>query len=154
MSPNRTKRPVVGGTPPSSGWGAWNCHLRSPLSALLAVIQPDHIFGSSCLPNPWVAPLQGLPAGEFPRVFTGTACTVVHHSTSPVKIRFSAGSKAAPFHSAPPCDPGQNRVPCGLIGDSAFVTVVTGLRKITLPVFRSIKYKWPSLGASANIRWP
>src|ERR1700690_2440862 len=52
MSPNSTNRPLVGVTPPISGKGAWNCHLRSPVSALLAVIQPDHIFGSSCLPNP------------------------------------------------------------------------------------------------------
>src|ERR1700744_2034754 len=128
MSPNSTRRPVVGVTPPSSGNGAWNCHLRSPVSALLPVIQPDHIFGSSCLPKPCVSPLQGLPAGELPSALAATACTVVHQSTSPVKMRLSAGSKAAPFHSAPPCEPGQNRVPCELIGASGFVTVVTGLR--------------------------
>src|SRR5579872_7471604 len=128
MSPNNTTRPVVGVTPPKMGKGARNCHLRSPLSALLAVSQPDHFLGSSCLPKPCVAPLQGLPAGELAKAPAGTACTVVHQSTSPVKMRLSAGSKAGPFHSAPPCAPGQNRVPWAVIGASAFSTVVTALR--------------------------
>src|ERR1700744_3470773 len=75
MSPNKTNRPVVGVTPPITGNGAWNCHLRSPVSASLAVIHPDHIFGSSCLPNPSVAPLHGFPAGAFAREAAGTVFT-------------------------------------------------------------------------------
>src|ERR1700674_5080036 len=139
MSPNRTNRPAVGVTPPMRGKGAWNCHLRSPLSASLAVIQPDHILESSCLPKPWLAPLHGLPSGALPSAAAGTACTVVHQSTSPVKMRLSAGSNAAPFHSAPPCEPGQNRVPCAVMGASTFDTVVTGVLYRVRPLFRSIR---------------
>src|SRR5476651_1725306 len=109
MSPNRTNRPVVGVTPPISGNGAWNCHLRSPVSASLAVIQPDHNFGSSCLPKPSVAPLHGLPAGALPRVFTAVAFIVVPQSTPPVSVRSCAGSNAGPFCSTLPCATGQNR---------------------------------------------
>src|SRR6267154_6508131 len=154
MSPNNNRPPLVGVTPPMMGDGAGNCHLRSPLAASVAVIQPPQCLGSSCRPNPSVAPLHGRPGGALTSAAAGTDCTVVHQSTSPVKMRLSAGSNAAPFHSAPPCEPGQNRVPCAVMGDSTFDTVVTGFLYTTRPSFRSIRYKCPSFGASASIRWP
>src|SRR3984893_12301818 len=127
MSPNSSRPPLVAVTPPIIGNGAWNCHLRWPLAASVAVIHPLQRLGSSCWPKPSVAPLQARPEGALTSAAAGTACTVVHQSTSPVKMRLSAGSNAAPFHSAPPCEPGQNRVPCAVMGASTFDTVVTGV---------------------------
>src|SRR4030081_2210366 len=154
MSPNNNSPPVVGVTPPIKGNGAWNCHLRSPDVASVAVIQPLQSFGSSCLPKPSAAPVHGLPIGALTSAAAGDKCTVVHQSTSPVKMRLFAGSNAAPFHSAPPCAPGQNRVPCAVMAASAFDMVVTGFLYTVLPLLRSIRYKCPSFGASASIRWP
>src|SRR6266404_5033020 len=92
--------------------------------------------------------------GALTSAAAGTDCTVVHQSTSPVKTRLSAGSNAAPFHSAPPSEPGQNRVPCAVMGASTFDTVVTGFLYTVLPLLRSIRYRCPSFGASASIRCP
>src|SRR5260370_7047920 len=108
MSPNNNRPPLVGVTPPMMGNGAWNCHLRSPLAASVAVIQPPQCLGSSCRPNPSVAPLHGRPGGALTSAAAGTDCTVVHQSPSPVKMRLSAAPNPPPCPSPPPCAPVQN----------------------------------------------
>src|SRR4029077_7922633 len=154
MSPKNTRPPAVGVTPLISGNGALNCHFCAPVSASVAVIQPAQSLGSSWVPKPFVAPLHGVPAGDFARSSTDIRCTVVHQSTSPVKMRLLTGLYAGPFHSAPPCDPGQKRVPAVVIGASTFSTRVTALEYNCRPLARSITCRWPSFGASANSRRP
>src|ERR1700730_4466547 len=126
MSPKNSTPPAVGVMPPINGNGALNCQLRLPLSASVPVIHPAQSLGSSVLPKPSGEPLQGSPMAAFAIASAAAACAGTDQATSPVKIRFKVGSYAGLFHSAPPCEPGQKRVPAAVIGASVLSMRVIG----------------------------
>jgi hypothetical protein len=122
----KVRPPAVAVTPATTGAGARKRHRGRPVAASNAATQPRASRRGSMRPNGSTSralPVHGTPVFPSSRP-GGVVHTVVHQSTVPTTSVPDAASYAGPFHSAPPCTPGQKRTPAGVGATVSLSSVV------------------------------